>query len=173
MFPSPFRFPRAWLPLELFFCFLLTVDLSSYCTVSHRCSLYQHSSCCPVSESPRNLLVSFHLGKYHSDEQITFPQSPKSPCMWPFLCHFLFKNLSSFWCFYHRDKNVEASIHCEKRQLIALELSAKCQALRGPGLMDALQCLAQCRKMPLQSGLWTQRSVCESWDQAPLRRKWG
>lgn len=71
--------------------------------ISHRCSLYQQSSsCCPVSGSPRNLLVSFHLGKYRSDKQITSHKSQKNLGMWSFPCHFLFKNLSSFWCFYHR-----------------------------------------------------------------------
>ena len=83
--PSLVTFPASSFPGSgcLYNCFF--ADSESFHLlprISHRCSLYQHSnSCCPVSESPRNLLVSFHLGKYHSDKQITSPKSQKNLCM--------------------------------------------------------------------------------------------
>lgn len=99
LFPSFFMLPRTWLFLALF-CWQW--NLCSHCPESSTdVSLYQQSnSCYPVSENPRNRLVSFHLGKYHSDKHITFPNSQKNLCMWSVHCHFPFRNLSSFWCFY-------------------------------------------------------------------------
>lgn len=101
LFPSFFMLSRIWLFLALFY---RQWNLHSHCPESLTdVSLYQQSnSCHPVSEKPRNLLVSFHLGRYHSDKQITFPNSQKNLCMWSVHCHFPFRNLSSFWCFYHQ-----------------------------------------------------------------------
>lgn len=101
LFSSFFMLPRTWLFLALF---NRQWNLHSHCPESLTdVSLYQQSSSChPVSEKPRNLLVSFHLGRYHSDKQITFPNSQKNLCMWSVHCHSPFRNLSSFWCFYHQ-----------------------------------------------------------------------
>lgn len=74
LFPSFFMLLRTWLFLALF---CRQWNLCSHCPESLTdVSLYQQSSSCYlISENPRNLLVSFHPGRYHSDKQITFPNS--------------------------------------------------------------------------------------------------
>lgn len=102
--------------------FLLTVNsFHSLPRFFHRCSLYQQNSrsWCLVSESLRNLLVSFHLGKYRSDKQITFQKSRRIYVCDSFPVTFFSRMCLHFDVFITRNKDLEGIHKLQEKAVIA------------------------------------------------------
>lgn len=113
--PGFFMLSGTWLFLERF---LLTREsFHSLSRISHRCSLYQQSSSwCLVSESLKTLLVSFHLGEYRSDKQITFQNSQKTLFVIASLS-LPVQELVFILMFSSPGMNIyKGTIHCKKKQ---------------------------------------------------------
>lgn len=121
--------------------FLLTVRFfHSLPRLFHRCSLYQQSSSwCLVSESLRNLLVSFHLGKYRSDKQITFQKNPRRICVCDsFPVTFFSSTCLPFDVSITGDKDLEGIRKLQEKAVIAYwvecNMWSQCETLNGPDL---------------------------------------
>ena len=72
---------------------------------------------CLASVSPRHLLVSFHLGKYHSDKQITFQKLPEeSMNVIVSLSHSVQELVFILMFLSPGIKIYKGSINCEKKQ---------------------------------------------------------